>query len=354
MSIKKISNKDLLLFISQINILLKQNITIDKALLYLKNNSSKKNIFINKINKLVQDGYSLSYSFTKLSDYSKSFDSFFISIIELGEKSASLQKSFEILDKYLQSYNKIKTNLKNCCIYPVVVLTTIIIFIFFLLYYLIPSFEDFYHNLNTQLPYRTKLIINFKNYLSDFISKYFLIIMGLIYVLYNYKNLYLKFIPEKYQIILLNTYNKFIFRMPIISKIYMLIISYKFLFILYICLKQNLNIININNNFITKNIYIKQQIMSFLNKLKSGSSLQESIKYCEFIPNNIKQIIFFEQKIDDIKDSLYGAINIIQYQIEQYITNLQKLLEPLLTVILTLIIVLVIYVLYIPLISINF
>jgi len=353
MSIKKISNKELLLFISQINILLKQNINIDNALIYLENNYSGKNIFICKISNLVQEGHSLSYCFTKLSNYSNSIDSFFISMIELGEKSASLQKSFEILNNYLQSNYKIRTNIKNSCIYPFIILITIIIFIFFLFFYLIPSFEQFYLNLNTKLPYHTKLIIDFKNKLNNFLSRYVLILIGIIYIVYNYKRLALEFIPKRYKELITSIYQQFFLKSPIISKINKLVLTYKFLFILHICLKHNLSIIDISNKFIY-NIYIKKQLTNFTNALKSGSSLQKSIKFCEFIPNDIQQIIFFEKNRDDVKNSLYGAINIVQYQLEQYITKLQKVLEPLLTIILTLIIGLVIYLLYIPLIDINF
>tara|TARA_R110002124_G_scaffold65788_5_gene179836 strand:+ start:2190 stop:3281 length:1092 start_codon:yes stop_codon:yes gene_type:complete len=352
---KRLKPKQVLIFTKQLSILLKQNITLDKAIDILNNNYYKKNNFVKNISKLIKKGHTLSYCFEQLSFYSKYFDSFFINLIKIGEQSASLNTVLENLQNFQKSYYDLKTEIRNSCIYPSIILLMLLIFIIFVTCYLIPTFEQFYKNLNISMPYTTLIIINIKNNILCFINKNIYIMLSMLFLIYYNKNCLKLLIPNNIKKTINYSYNKIVLNIPIIGKTYLLIISYKFIFLLYISLKQNLNIIIFLEYFIknNKNLYIKKQLIKFKNDLTMGYSFNNSIKQCKFIPKEILQIITLEQKSENITENLNNATHLLELYIKNNIKTTQKVLEPTLTIFLTLIICCIICLLYMPLINLD-
>ena len=231
----------------------------------------------------------------------------------------------------------------------------LLIFIIFVTCYLIPTFEQFYKNLNISMPYTTLIIINIKNNILCFINKNIYIMLSMLFLIYYNKNCLKLLIPNNIKKTINYSYNKIVLNIPIIGKTYLLIISYKFIFLLYISLKQNLNIIIFLEYFIknNKNLYIKKQLIKFKNDLTMGYSFNNSIKQCKFIPKEILQIITLEQKSENITENLNNATHLLELYIKNNIKTTQKVLEPTLTIFLTLIICCIICLLYMPLINLD-
>lgn len=350
MYLKKLTTSNVLSFISQLNILLKQDITIDNAIIFIEI-TNKNNKFIKELKELIIKGHSLSYAINKLKNYSKLFDPFLIETLKIGEKTASLKFSINYINTYLNSYSKIKNKIILCSIYPFIILLVLILFVFFIIFFLLPSLENFYLSTPNGIPENIIYLLKIKNNISTFLEKYFFInILFLLIIYINKKNLQ-KLISNDTKLLFIKYIGLIKYNTPLIGRLNKLLISYKFFNILYIILKTNLNILNIKNITNINNQFINIQINDFITSIENGNDLQKSLSKCEFIPKDILELLVIEQSSSNFKITLKKIIKIIKQKILNEIIFLQKTLEPLLTIFLTFIVSIIIYYLYIPLIN---
>lgn len=348
---KKTKEKEIIDIFHQINVLLNQNITIDRTILYLSKKYPKNNI-IDQINKNIQNGNSLSLALKNISQKIVLIDDFLISLITVGENSADLKNSFNIINNYLQESQKIKQEIKNSLIYPIIILITIIIFIIFVFSYLIPNFEAFYINTNQKFQKSTEFIFAFRNKIANNLNFITVITITISYLIYNFKNILKKNIPNSTKRILQIIKYKIYLKAPFFKKIYKLIISYKFLMILKISIKEKIPL-NQKLYYKSKNVIINKQIESFYNNIHKGHSINSSIYLCKFIPKEIRDLISIENNNQYLHEHFNSVLNILKENISIKLNLLKKIIEPTLTVFLSCIIFLVIYFIYLPIISIE-
>ena len=120
-------------------------------------------------------------SFTScLKKYNKYFSKMFISMVEIGEKSSTLIQVFEYLSSYYDNINKIKTKIINALFYPALLIILTFAIILIMCLYVLPMYQTIFTENNIDLPFITKSLFIF----SDFISNnLILVILSMILIL---------------------------------------------------------------------------------------------------------------------------------------------------------------------------
>ncbi len=154
---RPIGGSEFLILNQQFNTLIKAGLPILKSLDLLATRASAPKLrpVITQIRDRVREGKSLSEAITEAGVFSKVYST----AILAGEKSGNLPG---VLDYYI-AYQRVSTGVRKkilaSLVYPVLLISVAIIIVTYLVTAVIPKFALLYHDLNTELPAPTRLLI---------------------------------------------------------------------------------------------------------------------------------------------------------------------------------------------------
>lgn len=163
-------------FIDNLGVMLKAGIPISRSLQILVKQTTNKRFqeIINDVHTQVEQGKGLSEAMEK---YPNIFPNIMISMVKVGEISGGLDKSLEYLNIQLHREADLKSKVKGAMIYPSVIVGAMIIIGILLSIFVLPSLTGIFKDSGTSLPFTTKLVIGF----GDFMSAHaWVVIVGLI------------------------------------------------------------------------------------------------------------------------------------------------------------------------------
>lgn len=278
---KKLKDKDLKIFSSQMSILLKSGCEISKILIIMIDQSNAKlKTILKQILKSIERGNSITESFESTDIFPK----FYTSMIKAGEISGNLDDVMEKLANYYNKENKLKSKIVSILIYPIILFITMVVSFLFILIFLIPNFESIYADNNLSTPFLTKGLI----FLSGMVRNNFLLIILISCVILIP---FVKFSKTNKKI---NEFlNKLKFNLPMIKTYSTLIMVNKFIKALYILISSGVQIvdsIDISSQVVS-NDYIYEKISRANESIKKGNSIGESLKIVDEFPNLLLSMI---------------------------------------------------------------
>lgn len=180
----RMSNKDLLFWLTQLSTYIKSGITLTEAVKILNNQMKKKT----KYRKYFQ---SLIYELTMGQPFSKAlekqgtvFPQLLINMIRAAEATGELESTLEDMANYYEEMEQTRKQMVSALTYPTIILVFALGVITFILLYVIPSFVKVYEANQTQITGLTLAIINFSNYLKNNILYIVLIVIIACMVIY--------------------------------------------------------------------------------------------------------------------------------------------------------------------------
>lgn len=176
---KKVKTRDLSVFCRQFASVLNAGVTVVDALRMLADqteNKTLKNALITTRD-AVQQGDSLAEAMKKSP---KVFTEMFVNMVDAGEQSGSLEVSIDRMGKQFEKSAKLSGLVKNAMIYPVVVIVVAIVVTIVMSVKVIPKFAEMYGEMGADLPFTTKIVCNFSEFLLDKWWLLTLILAGLI------------------------------------------------------------------------------------------------------------------------------------------------------------------------------
>lgn len=110
--------------------------------------------------------------------YPKVFPNLFVSMVKAGEESGKLSESLQIVGNQMDGMYKLKKKIRGAMIYPSVIISIMIIVGILMLIYVVPSITATFKDLNVELPFLTRLLINSSDFLKDNLLLSFVIVLG--------------------------------------------------------------------------------------------------------------------------------------------------------------------------------
>ena len=164
---EKVTSLDVMLFSRQLYTLLKAGIPIMRAL-----NGIQSSLGNNKLARVVgqlrvslDSGRELSAAMT---EHPKVFDGFYISMIRVGETTGNLDNIFLRLAQHIEFERFMRGQIKSALRYPMFVISAMAIAIVVINIMVIPQFEKVFASLNADLPFITKMLIVFSNFMRNY------------------------------------------------------------------------------------------------------------------------------------------------------------------------------------------
>jgi type IV pilus assembly protein PilC len=152
------SQKQLSLWMKQLATMLHAGVPIIIALSTLKQQTSQRalNAATDEVLLAVLDGDSLAQGFARNPTI---FSPLVVSLIAAGERAGILEHSLETICRNLEEKRALRSRLLRATTYPLIVLGTLAFVIMFLLTWVIPTFEDLFHESGIALPWLTQAVI---------------------------------------------------------------------------------------------------------------------------------------------------------------------------------------------------
>ncbi len=126
------------------------------------------------------EGKSLSAAMEK---FPVEFPRLYIEMIRSSERTGDIGESLKQYIKYRNQIDSIRKKIINASIYPAILLTAGLIVSMFLLFYVVPKFSLIYQDIGHDLPFFSRLLMNFGNFCNDNVSLVLGAMLGLVFSL---------------------------------------------------------------------------------------------------------------------------------------------------------------------------
>lgn len=172
---EKVTSLDVMIFSKQMYTLLKAGIPIMRALAGIQSSVGNQKLaqVVGQLRVSLDSGRELSVAMT---EHPKVFDSFYISMIRVGETTGNLDNIFLRLSEHIEFERFMRGQIKSALQYPMFVLTAMAIAVVVINVMVIPQFEKVFASMHADLPFITKMLIAF----SNFMRNYWFVLIGMI------------------------------------------------------------------------------------------------------------------------------------------------------------------------------
>ncbi len=184
---KKIQPRDLSVFCRQFVSMNRAGVSILECLNLLCQQTENKELqkAVKQVETDVQKGETLADALRK---HPKVFPSLMITTVAAGEASGSLDVSLERMAEQFEKSAKTQAMVKKAMVYPAMVGIVALLVIVVMLVVIIPSYEEMFADLGTELPAITKAVVA----ASDFLIGYWYIIVPVVIAVIVAISIYLK------------------------------------------------------------------------------------------------------------------------------------------------------------------
>lgn len=168
--------QDKILFIQNLSVMIKAGISLVRALKILatQTKNPKLQSILQQVHADVESGKPMAQSLAK---YPKVFSNIFVSMFQVGEMSGTLDNSLEHLGVQLQREHDLVSKVRGALIYPAVVVFAIIVVGVLMSIFVLPSLIAIFKDSNMELPFATRMVVGF----VDFMSGHPLLAMGILF-----------------------------------------------------------------------------------------------------------------------------------------------------------------------------
>ena len=324
---QKVPSKERVVLTRQLATLINAGLPISQALRTVYEQTSHKRLktIVGEIVTSVESGRTLTEAFGNFPDV---FDNLFIALLTSGEASGTLDEALRKIADQQEKDAALMSKVRGAMTYPIIVLVVIAGVMAFMMFAVMPQVKGLYTDMKLSLPFVTKVLIGF----TEFIGKWWWAVAIVIFALVYYIRRYFKTEPGiKFKDSM--KLNAPLFK-GMLRKLYMsrflrtgqtlLSTGVPMLDALAICSKA------------VNNYWVSQSITKAAEKVKGGRALSASLKSEDYILILVPQMIKIGEQSGKIDEMMGRAADVYEKELDEEVNNLSKVIEPALMVVLAL------------------
>jgi len=342
---KTVKSKILMIFTRQLATLIDAGLPLLRGLTVLA--KQEKDLVlkatINALADSVQGGGTFSES---LAQHPKIFNRLYINMVKAGELGGVLELVLNRLAEFQEKAQKIKNKVVAAMFYPVIVLCIAIAILCFLLVFIVPKFEAIFKDMlgGKQLPALTQFVIGASNALKDHIF----LVLGSVAVLFVLFKILSK-TPKGRQVI-----DNLKLKMPLFGDLNRKSSISRFSRTLGTLVTSGVPILQALN--ITRetagNTIIADAIGKVHDSVKEGESIVSPLEASGVFPPMVISMVDVGEETGQLPEMLLKIAEVYDDEVDNAVSGLTSLLEPIMIVFLALIVGTIVIALFLPLISI--
>jgi len=342
---KTVKPKTLMIFTRQLATLIDAGLPLLRGLTVLAK-QERDLVLKGTINALadgVQGGSTFSES---LAQHPRIFNKLYINMVKAGELGGVLELVLNRLAEFQEKAEKIKNKVVAAMFYPVVVIIIAMLILAFLLTFIVPKFQQIFHDMlgNKPLPAITQFVIDASNILKN---QWYYVIGGIVVLSVGY-NMFSSSAAGR--IIL----DRIKLRMPLFGDLTRKSSISRFARTLGTLVTSGVPILQALN--ITRetagNSVIADAISKVHDSVKEGESIVQPLEASGVFPPMVISMIDVGEETGQLPEMLLKIAEVYDDEVDNAVTGLTSLLEPIMIVILAVIVGTIVIALFMPLISI--
>ena len=304
-------------------------LSLTKSLEILIAQTSKKklNDLLQAVLNDVESGSQLSAAFEK---HSEIFPESYTSLIKAGELSGKLAEVMTQLAETMEKQRQFRSKVSSAMVYPASVIFIMVAVFVILMVFVIPQMRDIYTLNNVQLPLPTQIMIK----ISDFmVNAWYVMVFGVIALLVGLKYFYTTD-PGRFMI------DGIFLKLPLLGSVAQFSGIVEITRTLALLSNAGVNIVdglNIVKNTVGNSHY-KASVELFIEDVKHGYPLSQSMMRDALIPTFAAQMIVVGEETGTVGERLVGIANYYEGEVDNFVKNISTLIEPIIMIILGLLV----------------
>jgi type IV pilus assembly protein PilC len=319
----KVALADLVVFTRQLSTMIDAGIAIVQSLQSLADQTPNKIMrdTIRDVCSRVEAGESFSEA---LQRHPKAFNRLYVAMVGAGEKGGLLAEILSRLATYLENMERLRKKVKTALMYPTVVTVVAIIITIFLLVRVIPTFKEVYSGFGAKLPAPTEFLIG----LSE-IVKHYLVYLVVLAGLGVWGWLYYIKTPKGRAF-----WDAQRIKLPIFGQIAHKICLARFTRTLSSLIRSGVPILEVLNivSQTVGNVVMERAIKATASDIERGEGISAALGKHPVFPVMVIRMLSAGEQTGNIDNMLERVANFLDEEIDNTLSGLMSLIEPLLIV----------------------
>jgi type IV pilus assembly protein PilC len=337
-----LTDKDLVVFTRQFGTMINAGLPLVQCLEILSTQSENKVLreAIGEVKTQVEAGSTFSDALRR---HPKVFDDLYVNLVHAGEVGGLLDTILTRLAKYIEKAMKLKGQIKSAMIYPAAILGVAVVVIAVLMVWVIPIFAKMFNELSggkMGLPGPTQLVIDISNI---FTSYWYLMLGGIVGLIFGIKKYYATSHGRM-------AIDKLLLKAPIFGDLIRKASVAKFTRTLGTLLASGVPLLD-GMTICAKtagNKVIEETLINARVSISGGKTIADPLAASGVFPKMVTHMIAVGESTGAL-DAMLGKIaDFYEDEVDQAVTSLTALLEPMMMVFLGVVIGFIVIAMYLP------
>ena len=292
---------------------------------------------ISEIREEIRGGSSLSEAFAK---FPRSFPPLYIAAIKAGEKTGDLPETLTRFLEYQKRVEVIRGKVRSASFYPLLLTIAAITVVIFLMIFVVPRFAQIYADAKAELPLMTRILIG----LSEFVGTYwYLVVVVLVGMAPLIRSLLRSTNGRLW-------FDRLLLRIPFVGGLKADYALTGFNRTLGITLASGTPLVAAMqmSRGTLNNLSLEKSMVAAIRRIEEGSALSDSLRQTGFFPPLALRMISIGEKSGSLMEMLSDIAEYYEAAVEERLTRLTTMIEPILMVSMGLLIAFIIVAMYVP------
>ena len=345
----RIKPKSLMIFTRQLATLIDSGLPLLRSLTVLEKQEPNPVLkaTVSSLAENVQGGSTFSES---LAQHPKIFNKLYVNMVKAGELGGVLEIVLNRLAEYQEKAQKLKNKIVSAMVYPVIVMFIAVAILVFLMIFIVPKFKEMFTNTDSELPLISKIVFGMSEFFLHqsipFVPN--VLFVGIAFVIGVFLfNLWGRTAGGRKII------DNMKLKMPILGDIQRKSAVSRFSRTLGTLVTSGVPILQALN--ITRdtagNVVISHAIEKVHEAVKEGETIVTPLQASGVFPNMVISMVDVGEETGQLPEMLLKVADVYDDEVDNAVTALTSILEPIMIVILALIVGAVVFALFLPLIK---
>ena len=337
---KKITDKDLTMFTRQLATMMKAGVPLLQSFDIVGKGHSNPSMakLIQDLRNDVETGTSLNRAFRKFPLY---FDPLFCNLVGAGEQAGILEDLLTRLAIYKEKTLALKGKIKSALTYPIAILAVALVVTAVIMIWVVPAFKQVFSSFGADLPTPTVVVMA----ISDFVVEWWYVIFGSLFA-----GLYLFFQAWRRSLRMQQVMDRLLLRLPIFGSVIRKATIARWtrtlstMFAAGVPLVEALDSVGGASG---NNVYL-EATKRIQTEVSTGTSLTVAMQNVNVFPSLVTQMVAIGEESGALDSMLGKVADFFEEEVDEAVSALSSLMEPLIMVILGVLIGGLVVAMYLP------
>ncbi|ANQ22558.1 type II secretion system protein F [Vibrio natriegens] len=336
----RVKGKDITVFTRQISTMLVTGVPLVQALKLVSNNHKKAEMksILMSVTRAVEAGTPMSKAMRTASTH---FDALYTDLIATGELSGNLAEVFERLATYREKSEELRAKVIKALIYPAMVMLVALGVSYLMLTQVIPEFEKMFSGFGADLPWFTRQVLDLSAWMQNWGS---FIALGTLSLIISARILVKR--SDSFRLMM----DRAILKIPVLGAVLSKAAIAKFSRTLATSFSAGIPILTSlkTTSKTSGNLHYQLAVEEVYRDTAAGMPMYVAMRNCDVFPELVLQMVMIGEESGRLDDMLNKVATIYEFEVDNTVDNLSKILEPLIIVFLGVVVGGLVTAMYLP------